>query len=149
MSRAAVAATPAPAPVEAVEWGDSDRIAELADEAVTSAQLVDHGIGSYEYWGFRGVDTDIQPEVETDAFTVKFPVEMTEEDEEFLGDEAIPPTVTISITVGGCDGEHRGRCRPSCKEHHVELVWKAGKPEKRSDGTYVTYSCSDQRSRGW
>lgn len=72
---------------------------------------VDNGIGSYEFWGAKGVDVQWCAEVDEGEFLV---------DVTNLG--VIPTTGHGSCRAGGCDGEHRGSCNQHCWEASVEFT---------------------------
>lgn len=84
-----------------------DLAAELSSHVV--ANWADNGIGSYEFWGAHGVHEDWRLETEPTQVVV-----------DVTGCEVVPVGGKFSTTIGGCDGEHRGRCRRECHECEVE-----------------------------
>lgn len=104
--------------LKGIEEGD-----ELACKIIEKLdfRIGNDGIGSYEYWGNKETDNSYSAELQESEITVA------------LEDSLILPiSGTASKTVGGCDGEHPGRCKPSCTEYEVtiELSLKSAKKEK-------------------
>lgn len=81
-----------------------DRVREAVREGGFSIvdQGFNHAFGTHHQWGAEWQGSDLE-------FVVLVPEKG--DDEPF----------TIKRTVGGCDGEHRGRCKPCCEEYEVEL----------------------------
>lgn len=76
------------------------------------AQWTDNGIGPYEYWGARGVHHDWCVELEEARVQVQY----TTDNEEI-------PVQCNGVYENGCDGEHKGPCRPCCRE--ITAAWRA------------------------
>jgi len=118
---------------ELEEYGE-DAVIDALLSAEPHARLEDHGIGSYEFWGFVGCDTRIVAVAEPDPFVVRFVGLAARPD---LG--ASFPPMRVSYTSGGCDGEHPGRCRPCCAEIEVAVIWKESHRETRGDDVFVVF----------
>jgi len=114
------------------EYGE-DIVHDALFSAEPNAHLEDQGIGSYEYWGFKGCDTRIVAVAEPDPFVVQF-VGLAGRPE--LGTFA---PMRVSYTRGGCDGEHPGRCRPCCAEIEVAVKWTESHREVRGDDVFVVF----------
>jgi hypothetical protein len=100
--------------VDASQFADGDELAaEIA--SVLSYEWEDCGIGSYEFWGQRGCQVDWQPFIQQDEIWVK----ITEEKEPI---EFLPFRGKATLEAGGCDGEHRGSCGPSCSEVQIPFT---------------------------
>jgi len=78
-----------------------------------SHQIVDNGIGSYEFWGARGFDSRKEPELQECHVWVQ----VTGHDDY----DMIPARGRSSYEGGGCDGEHKGPCKDACTEVEVEF----------------------------
>lgn len=101
----------------------------LADEEI-EGRIEDVGIGAYEYWGFRGVDSRIAHTAEATTVVIRL---KGVDHEVPLFDEPIK----LNYSGGGCDGEHPGRCRACCAEWEVAFAWKAVFQELRGSDLYV------------
>lgn len=110
-----------------VDMGDvaTELAAEIAK--CLSHEIVDNGIGAYEFWGQRGVDHRWEPEIETGSVWVQFPANMA----------IIPTKVKGTYEGGGCDGEHRGRCTRQCAEVTVEFAATLFQLIPGDKGTFV------------
>lgn len=123
--------------VDTVEYGDADALRELATDVKVEVSIVDNGIGHYEYWGAPGFDSRPEAELQNDpSFQVCFSGPLPPEDDR----EDAMPSVHTSVTRGGCDGEHSGKCRESCKEYELDLYWRPSILESDEEGTLVEYT---------
>ena len=108
-----------------------DDVSDYIYDSGAKIEFEDFGIGHYEYWGYRGFDSNIQPVVE-DAF-IKILIKN-------LPDHLHPPTdIPHSLEIGECDGEHKGLCGRRCQESSVDLLWKVDKVERTGAGLIVDY----------
>lgn len=111
-----------------------DAVQDALSDAEPNVRMEDQGIGSYEYWGFKGRDVRMVAVAEPDPFVVRF-----------VGLAARPDLagpwepMRVTYTRGGCDGEHAGRCRPYCAEIEVAVVWTESHRETRGDDVYVVF----------
>lgn len=108
-----------------------DRLCDLLAEVDIEGGWTDVGIGSYEYWGFRGYDSRLA--VEIDAADTEIRVL------EAPSDATLPETIKVTYSGGGCDGEHSGRCKPCCTPWEAEVAWHLSERQVRDGVLWVTY----------
>jgi len=110
-------------------------------ESLALKQTVeDQGVGAYEFWGARGTDVQWVAFLEGDR-EVSFDVT-----ELGMGEDSfIQVQGKRSLTFGGCDGEHSGRCKRHCVEWEAEYVYRlvkveyVNKHDNNGTRTIVTY----------
>jgi hypothetical protein len=120
------------------EYELHDRLHDLLSDADVDVYWDNDGIGSYEYWGAVGYDHG------TDYATV-------DGGREVIGlvegpADAELPTIETTTGGGGCDGEHRGRCRKACNEWSLDVRWVPGYREVRDGVLWVVYDAEDSDS---
>lgn len=116
-----------------IEWSDTwrDELEDVLADADVLGSWEDHGIGSYEYWGAHGVHHDFGYTIEGALAVVKFKgVDFT---------LSFPNAIKTSHSGGGCDGEHRGRCRAACAEWEADVSWKSVYQKVVGGDLYVVF----------
>jgi hypothetical protein len=108
-----------------------DRLSELLADVDVDGGWVDNGIGPYEYWGDRGVHHDWGVELDIESIDVRIL--------EAPSDAVMPEELRLSYSGGGCDGEHRGRCKPCCREWEVDVVWCPAARNVREGVLWITF----------
>lgn len=114
-----------------------ERVQEMLNDGV---KITDEGIGAYEYWGAKGVDTQIGLTADGADIVVDITDCFEEEDTpESVMAEGLSMDLTVTKSNGGdpdaCAEGGRTRCGScrGCDEHEASFTVKLTKVEKKDD----------------